>query len=71
MHHVAEIAGGCDVREGRANALGEFGRRQAAAYGQPQIRGNFRHGVEYWRRDGEVTETVAGDVDEEMQLSDS
>ena len=70
-HHIAEIAACRDVFEGRADALAQLACRQAAAHGQPDIRDYFRHGVEYRRRDGKVPEAVAGNVDEEVQLSGS
>ena len=33
-HHIAEVAGGGDVREGRLNALSQFRERQAATQGE-------------------------------------
>ena len=71
VHHVAEIAARREVRESRHDALTQFVRWQAAAHGQPQIRADFRDGVEHRRGDRQVPEAVAGDVGKEVQVSDS
>lgn len=42
---------------------------EAAAYGQPEVRGHFGQRIQHRRRDGEVPEAVAGDIDEEMQVT--
>ena len=69
VHHVAEIAGRRDMFERAMDALAQLGGWQPAAHGQPQIRDDFRHGVEHRRCDGKVAEAVAGDVDEKMHLA--
>ena len=51
------------------DALVEFGWWQAAAQGQAQAGNLRRQGVEHRRGDRQMPETVAGDVDEKMQIS--
>ena len=69
MHHVAEIAGRRDMFEGAMDALAQLGGWQPATHGQPQIRDDFRHGLEHRCRDGKVAEAMAGDVGEEMHAA--
>ena len=65
-HHVAEIAAARDQGKGHLDALRQFLPGEAAAHGQPQIRGHFRQGVEGRGGDREVAEAMTRNVDEQV-----
>lgn len=70
-HHVAEIAASSHAFERRPDAFAQLGLGQTAAQCQAQIRLAVGQGIEHRRGDRQMPETVAGDVDEKVQLSGS